>query len=135
MSQNDLNKEKALVVFSGGQDSTTCLFYAKNILKKLNSLHLIMDNDMIQKLKLQKIAKEQNLKHHILDMSLLSQLTPNALTQHELKIEDNDDGIPNTFVPARNLLFLSLLARWPIKFMLNILLLVFVKQIFRLSRL
>ena len=107
MSQNDLNKEKALVVFSGGQDSTTCLFYAKNILKKLNSLHLIMDNDMIQKLKLQKIAKEQNLKHHILDMSLLSQLTPNALTQHELKIEDKDDGIPNTFVPARNLLFLS----------------------------
>ncbi|HEF4437731.1 7-cyano-7-deazaguanine synthase QueC, partial [Staphylococcus epidermidis] len=49
----------------------------------------------------------QNLKHHILDMSLLSQLTPNALTQHELSIEDNDDGIPNTFVPARNLLFLS----------------------------
>ena len=35
---------------------------------------------MIKKLKLQKIAKEQNLKHHILDMSLLSQLTPNALT-------------------------------------------------------
>ena len=66
---------------------------------------------MIQKLKLQKIAKEQNLKHHILDMSLLSQLTPNALTQHELKIEDNDDGIPNTFVPARNLLFYLLLAR------------------------
>ena len=60
---------------------------------------------MIKKLKLQKIAKEQNLKHHILDMSLLSQLTPNALTQHELSIEDNDDGIPNTFVPARNLLF------------------------------
>ena len=86
---------------------------------------------MIQKLKLQKIAKEQNLKHHILDMSLLSQLTPNALTQHELKIEDNDDGIPNTFVPARNLLFYLLLARWPIKFMLNILLLVFVKQIFQ----
>ena len=34
-----------------------------------------------------KIAKEQNLKHHILDMSLLSQLTPNALTQHELKLK------------------------------------------------
>ena len=40
-------------------------------------------------------------------MSLLSQLTPNALTQHDLDIEENEDGIPNTFVPARNLLFLS----------------------------
>ena len=33
MSQNDLNKEKALVVFSGGQDSTTCLFYSKKHFK------------------------------------------------------------------------------------------------------
>lgn len=32
-----LNNEKAIVVFSGGQDSTTCLFYAKNNSKKLNS--------------------------------------------------------------------------------------------------
>ncbi len=43
-------------------------------------------------------------------MSLLSQLTPNALTQHDMEIEVGEDGIPNTFVPARNLLFLSLLA-------------------------
>lgn len=35
MSQNDLNKEKALVVFSGGQDSTTCLFYAKKHFKEV----------------------------------------------------------------------------------------------------
>ena len=47
------------------------------------------------------------MKHHVLDMSLLSQLTPNALTQHDMEITNNEDGIPNTFVPARNLLFLS----------------------------
>ena len=41
-------------------------------------------------------------------MSLLSQLTPNALTQHDMKIETNEDGMPNTFVPARNLLFYHL---------------------------
>ena len=67
-----------------------------------------MVKDTILKLKSLKIANEQNLKHHILDMSLLSQLTPNALTQHDLEIEENDDGIPNTFVPARNLLFYHL---------------------------
>ena len=32
-------------------------------------------------------------------MSLLSQLTPNALTQHDMDIETGEDGIPNTFVP------------------------------------
>ncbi len=42
------------------------------------------------------------MKHHVLDMSLLSQLTPNALTQHDMEITNNEDGIPNTFVPARN---------------------------------
>lgn len=54
------------------------------------------------------IAEEQNLKHHVLDMSLLSQLSPNALTHHDLTIEEDD--IPNTFVPARNLLFMSFAA-------------------------
>ena len=47
-----------------------------------------MVKDTILKLKSLKIANEQNLKHHILDMSLLSQLTPNALTQHDLEIEE-----------------------------------------------
>ena len=108
MSQNDLNKEKALVVFSGGQDSTTCLFYAKKHFKEVELVTFNYGQRHDKEIEVaKKIAKEQNLKHHILDMSLLSQLTPNALTQHELSIEDNDDGIPNTFVPARNLLFLS----------------------------
>ena len=51
MVQHTLDQNKAIVVFSGGQDSTTCLFYAKSILKMLFSLPLIMDKDMILKLK------------------------------------------------------------------------------------
>ncbi|UZW86705.1 7-cyano-7-deazaguanine synthase QueC [Staphylococcus lugdunensis] len=108
MTETTLNNNKAIVVFSGGQDSTTCLFYAK---KHFDEVELVTfnygqrHNTEIEVAK--SIAHEQGLAHHILDMSLLSQLTPNALTQHDMKIETNDDGMPNTFVPARNLLFLS----------------------------
>ena len=47
------------------------------------------------------------MKHHVLDMSLLSQLTPNALTQHDMEITNTMKMHTNTFVPARNFFFLS----------------------------
>ncbi|MGI2303597.1 MULTISPECIES: 7-cyano-7-deazaguanine synthase QueC [Staphylococcus] len=106
MTQQPLNNNKAIVVFSGGQDSTTCLFWAK---KHFDEVVLVTfeygqrHDTEIQVAK--QIAKEQAVEHHVLDMSLLSQLTPNALTQHDIDIDE--DGMPNTFVPARNLLFLS----------------------------
>nr|WP_263314044.1 7-cyano-7-deazaguanine synthase QueC [Mammaliicoccus sp. Marseille-Q6498] len=103
-----LKNEKALVVFSGGQDSTTCMFYAKEHFKEIELVTFQYGQRHDLEIKVaENIAKEQGLKHHVLDMSLLSQLSPNALTDHNMKIEDNEDGIPNTFVPARNLLFLS----------------------------
>ncbi|MFH4935552.1 7-cyano-7-deazaguanine synthase QueC [Staphylococcus cohnii] len=108
MTQQPLNNNKAIVVFSGGQDSTTCLFWAK---KHFDEVVLVTfeygqrHDTEIQVAK--QIAKEQAVEHHVLDMSLLSQLTPNALTQHDIDIVEDEDGMPNTFVPARNLLFLS----------------------------
>lgn len=108
MVQHTLDPNKAIVVFSGGQDSTTCLFYAKKHFKDVILVTFNYGQRHDTEIEVaKKIAQEQNVEHHILDMSLLSQLTPNALTQHDLKIEDTEDGIPNTFVPARNLLFLS----------------------------
>lgn len=108
MVQHTLDQNKAIVVFSGGQDSTTCLFYAKKHFKDIILITFNYGQRHDAEIEVaKKIAQEQNVEHHILDMSLLSQLTPNALTQHDLKIEDTEDGIPNTFVPARNLLFLS----------------------------
>lgn len=108
MAPHKLDDDKALVVFSGGQDSTTCLFYAIAKFKEVELVTFQYGQRHDTEIEVAKqIAQEQGLKHHILDMSLLSQLTPNALTQHDLQIEDTDDGVPNTFVPARNLLFLS----------------------------
>ncbi|GAB0339150.1 7-cyano-7-deazaguanine synthase QueC [Staphylococcus pseudintermedius] len=102
-----LNNEKALVVFSGGQDSTTCLFYAKKHFKEVELVTFEYGQRHAKELEVAKeIAEDQGLKHHVLDMALLSQLTPNALTSHDMTIDSHND-VPNTFVPARNLLFLS----------------------------
>ena len=103
-------------MFSGGQDSTTCLFYAKRHFKEVELVTFNYGQRHNTEIEVaSKIAKDQGLKHHILDMSLLSQLTPNALTKHDMTIETGEDGIPNTFVPARNLLFYHLLGLLPIK--------------------
>ena len=80
------------------------------------------------------IAQDQGMKHHVLDMSLLSQLTPNALTQHDMEITNNEDGIPNTFVPARNLLFLSFAGALAYQIGLSILLQAYVKQTFQATQ-
>lgn len=102
-----LNNEKALVVFSGGQDSTTCLFYAKKHFKEVELVTFEYGQRHAKEIEVAKeIAEDQGLKHHVLDMALLSQLTPNALTSHDMTIDSHND-VPNTFVPGRNLLFLS----------------------------
>ncbi len=100
---------KAVVVFSGGQDSTTCLFWA---LKKYEEVEAVTfdynqrHNEEIEVAK--EIAQDLGVKHHVLDMSLLSQLAPNALTRDDIEVKDGEDGeLPSTFVPGRNLLFLS----------------------------
>ncbi|MFD1066131.1 7-cyano-7-deazaguanine synthase QueC [Oceanobacillus locisalsi] len=103
------NNNRAVVVFSGGQDSTTCLFWA---LEKFEHVELVtFDYSQRHSLEIEvakEIAADQGLKHHILDMSLLNQLAPNALTRDDIEVENAEDGgVPNTFVPGRNLLFLS----------------------------
>lgn len=104
-----MDKKKALVVFSGGQDSTTCMFHA---LENYDEVELVtFEYGQRHSLEIdvaKNIADEHALKHHVLDMSLLGQLSPNALTRHDMEItQDEDADVPNTFVPARNMLFLS----------------------------
>lgn len=102
-------QEKALVVFSGGQDSTTCLFWAMERFAEVEAVTFDYGQRHLLEIECAKeIAKELGINHHILDMSLLNQLTPNALTREEIKVEEGDsDALPTTFVPGHNLLFLS----------------------------
>ncbi|WP_040225563.1 7-cyano-7-deazaguanine synthase QueC [Bhargavaea cecembensis] len=104
-----LKDEKALVVFSGGQDSTTCLLWAKEQFAEVEAV--TFDYGQRHALEIdcaKEIAEELGVNHHILDMSLLGQLAPNALTRGDIEVADGADGeLPSTFVPGRNLLFLS----------------------------
>lgn len=106
-----MKKEKAVVVFSGGQDSTTCLFWA---LKQFDEVEAVtFDYGQRHRLEIEvaaSIAKELGISHTVLDMSLLNQLAPNALTRSDIAIEQKEGQLPSTFVDGRNLLFLSFAA-------------------------
>ncbi|MFY9944471.1 MAG: 7-cyano-7-deazaguanine synthase QueC [Exiguobacterium chiriqhucha] len=104
-----MQHEKALVVFSGGQDSTTCLFWAKQQFSHVEAVTFAYGQRHDAEIEVAKeIAAELEVPHHILDLSLLGQLTSNALTRHDLDIDNAD--VPNTFVDGRNHLFLSFAA-------------------------
>ena len=104
--------QSALVVFSGGQDSTTCLFWA---MKNFDRVEAITFNyNQRHKAEIDcaiNIAKEFDIPHSVIDMSLLNQLAPNALTRNDIEIKAGEDGqLPTTFVDGRNLLFLTFAA-------------------------
>lgn len=107
-----MDREKAVVVFSGGQDSTTCLAWAK---QNFNEVYAVTFNyEQRHQLEIEcakKIANEFNVPHHILDLGLLNQLAPSALTRANIQVRAGEDGgLPSTFVPGRNLVFLSFAA-------------------------
>lgn len=103
-----MNK-KAVVVFSGGQDSTTCLFWALQQFDEV--MAVTFDYNQRHRLEIEyakSICEDLGIEHQILDMSLLNQLAPNALTRQEIKVEKGkNDGVPSTFVEGRNMLFLT----------------------------
>ena len=106
-----MNEEKAVVVFSGGQDSTTCLFWAKKQFGEVETVTFDYGQRHRREIEVaQAIAAELGVRHTVLDMSLLGQLAPNALTRRDIAIEQREGELPTTFVDGRNLLFLSFAA-------------------------
>ncbi|HDI3263011.1 TPA: 7-cyano-7-deazaguanine synthase QueC [Vibrio cholerae] len=104
--------KKAVVVFSGGQDSTTCLVQA---LKDFDEVHAItFDYGQRHKLEIevaQQLAKQLGVTaHKVMDVSLLNELAISSLTRDDIPVshELQANGLPNSFVPGRNILFLTL---------------------------
>lgn len=105
--------EDALVVFSGGQDSTTCLFWAKQHFRNVHTLSFNYGQRHSLELEMAKaLADTHGFSHQVMDMALLNQLAPNSLTRTDMAVETvaEEGSLPNTFVEGRNLLFLTFAA-------------------------
>jgi 7-cyano-7-deazaguanine synthase len=111
---------KALVLFSGGQDSTTCLSWALDRYQTVETIGFDYGQRHSVELecRLKVISEMRQMfpswstrlgMDHVLDLKLLGQISDTALTQNKA-IEMQESGLPNTFVPGRNLLFFTFAA-------------------------
>jgi 7-cyano-7-deazaguanine synthase len=108
-------KKKAVILLSGGLDSTTTLAIAKS--HGYNCFALSFDYGQKQKSELDaaaRIAKEFNASEHRVMKISLSDIGGSALTDESIDVPDfvKSDEIPITYVPARNTIFLSYALAW-----------------------
>ncbi|MCI6523364.1 MAG: 7-cyano-7-deazaguanine synthase QueC [Parabacteroides sp.] len=107
-------QDAALVCFSGGQDSTTCLFWAKKHFKRVEAVCFTYGQKHALETEIaRQIAEEANVPFQLLDVSLISQLdTHCSLTNNAIAMDQEkpSDSYPNTFVPGRNMVFLTFAA-------------------------
>lgn len=109
-----MNRKQALVVLSGGQDSTTCLYWAKQAFDEVAAV--TFDYGQRHRIELsaaRKIAELAEVPHRVLSISTFAELGGNALTGSEaVQDEMAEEALPNTFVPGRNLIFLTFAAAY-----------------------
>ena len=108
-----MNKQTALVVFSGGQDSTTCLFWAKKHFERVHALCFFYGQKHREEVEIaRKIAEGAGVPFEVKDVSFIGSLAHNSLTDDSIPMdkEKPEGSVPNTFVPGRNLFFLSIAA-------------------------
>jgi 7-cyano-7-deazaguanine synthase len=113
------DNDAALVLFSGGQDSTTCLAWALDRYARVETIGF----DYRQRHAVELACRPPVLRalagfpawaarlndDHLIDLSVLGAVSDTALTRN-VEIEMREQGLPNTFVPGRNLLFLTFAA-------------------------
>ncbi len=103
---------KAVVVLSGGQDSTTCLYWALRQFGEVEAL--TFDYGQRHRIELDcaaQVAQHAGVEHTTLPIDTFAAMGGNALTDSEIAVEEAPgSGLPNTFVPGRNLIFLTFAA-------------------------
>ena len=115
-----MHHRNALVLFSGGQDSTTCLALALSQYERVETIAFDYGQRHAVELqaRLRVLAEIRSLfpqwaprlgEDHLLDLAVLGQVSETSLTR-DTAFAMEQTGLPNTFVPGRNLLFLTLAA-------------------------
>jgi 7-cyano-7-deazaguanine synthase len=115
-----LSDTRALVLFSGGQDSTTCLAWALERFEKVETIGFDYGQRHAVELQcrdeiLERLARDfprwapRLGERHTIDLKVLGDISSTALTR-DTEIQMDEAGLPNTFVPGRNLLFLTFAA-------------------------
>lgn len=106
-----MHKGGALVLFSGGQDSTTCLAWALSRYEHVETIGF--DYGQRHRIELgvrpKILAFFGNPDDRVIDLGVLGKISDTALTR-DIAFRYEESGLPNTFVPARNLLFLTVAA-------------------------
>jgi 7-cyano-7-deazaguanine synthase len=108
-----LDEGRALVVHSGGADSTICLHWALEKYEKVSAI--TFDYGQRHRIELEcaaKICQRIGVEQKVVTLESLSQLGGNSLMDHDAEIESLEGQLPNTFVPGRNLLFMTLAGAW-----------------------
>jgi 7-cyano-7-deazaguanine synthase len=109
-----LDKNHALVVLSGGQDSTTCLFWAKQRFERVSAITFRYGQKHAQEVDIaHEMAAIANVPIREVDAGFIPQLCSGcSLTDSAIEMdrEKPAEAPPNTFVPGRNLFFLSMAA-------------------------
>ena len=106
---NPNRDRKAIVIFSGGQDSTTCLIQAITEYGIENVEVISFQYGQRHAIELEKakwIAQDLGVQQTLIDMSVIKAITHNALMDESVEIKKKSDDMPNTFVDGRNALFL-----------------------------
>jgi len=103
----------ALVLHSGGQDSTTCLYWALKRFEEVRTLCITYGQRHAREVEIaQKIAQKAEVPFQVLDATVISELADNSLTNPAIVMDQEKpaSSYPNTFVPGRNLFFLTFAA-------------------------
>jgi 7-cyano-7-deazaguanine synthase len=103
-------EDSAVVLLSGGQDSTTCLFWAKKHFKEVYALAFRYGQRHENEVEIaREIAQQAAVSFKVCDIDTLKKLTSSSLTDNSVPMDQDkpEDSPPNTFVPGRNMIFLT----------------------------